>query len=192
MNASPAGAGADAEQSDEALMALVAAGNRQAFGTLIERHRHRVMRLAYTVTRNRSAAEDVVQEAFLRVWSRARGWHHSGVARFSGWLGRMTINLAIDGTRRRREEPLADEMPLDATASDDAVHATEIAQRIGRALVQLPDRQRTAFALCQIERMSNAEAAASLGVSVGALELLLVRARKSMRLQLLDMIEALR
>ena len=72
------------------------------------------------------------------------------------------------------------------------MHAGEIARRIGSALARLPERQRSAFALCQIDRLSNAEAAESLGVTLGALELLLVRARKAMRQELADMIEALR
>ena len=185
---------APAERSDEALMDLVAGGDRQAFAVLVERHRHRAMRLAYTVTRNRSAAEDAVQEAFLRVWTKARDWDRSGAARFAAWFGRVTINLAIDGARRMREDPLDDTLPLSDTApaSDDAVHAGEIGRRIGDALADLPERQRVAFALCQIDRMSNAEAAGSLGISVGALELLLVRARKAMRSKLADMIEAIR
>lgn len=185
---------APAERSDEALMDLVASGDRQAFAVLVERHRHRAMRLAYTVTRNRSAAEDAVQEAFLRVWTKARDWDRSGAARFAGWFGRVTINLAIDGARRVREDPLDDTLPLadTAPASDDAVHAAEIGRRIGGALASLPERQRVAFALCQIDRMSNAEAAESLSIGVGALELLLVRARKAMRSKLADMIEAIR
>ncbi len=190
----PPGLSVSAEQSDEALVDLVAGGDRQAFAVLIERHRHRAMRLAYTVTRNRSAAEDVVQEAFLRVWTKARDWDRSGAARFAGWFGRVTVNLAIDGARRVREDPLDDTLPLadPGTPSDDAVHAGQIARRIGQALATLPERQRVAFALCQIDRMSNAEAADSLGISTGALELLLVRARKAMRSKLADMIEAIR
>ena len=175
-------------------MGLVTSGDRSAFGTLVERHRHRAMRLAYTVTRNRSAAEDVVQDAFLRVWTRARDWDGRGGATFAGWFARVTINLAIDGARKRREQPLDETMDIAAggTASDETVHAGEIAGRIGRALASLPERQRTAFALCQIEHMSNADAAASLGVTVGALELLLVHARRAMRQNLADVIEAIR
>ncbi len=190
----PSGQSAPAERSDEALMDLVADGDRQAFAVLVERHRHRAMRLAYTVTRSRSAAEDVVQEAFLRVWTKAHNWDRSGAARFAGWFGRVTINLAIDGARKVREDPLDDTLPVfdTGTPSDDAVHAGQIAHRIAQALATLPERQRIAFALCQIDRMGNAEAAESLSVSVGALELLLVRARKSMRSQLADMIEAIR
>jgi RNA polymerase sigma-70 factor, ECF subfamily len=68
--------------------------------------------------------------------------------------------------------------------------AREIGRRIGAALASLPERQRTAFALCQIEQISNAEAAGRLGISLGALEPLLVRARKRMRRELADLIEA--
>ncbi len=178
--------------TDEELMPLVARGDARAFAILVERHRGRAMRMAFGVVRNRSEAEDCVQEAFMRVWSKARDWDAREGARFSAWLARITINLAIDGKRKMREDPLDDMMPLpdDSVGADDRVHGQEIAAHIAKALEHLPERQRIAFALCQIDRMSNGEAASALGVTVGALELLLVRARKTVRLELADLIEA--
>jgi RNA polymerase sigma-70 factor (ECF subfamily) len=179
--------------TDEELMPRVAGGDEKAFAELVERHRSRAMRLAYGVSRNRTEAEDFVQEAFMRVWTKAGSWDARDGARFSAWLARITINLAIDKKRKMREEQLDETYPIadDSVGSEDMLHGREIGQRISRALDKLPERQRIAFALCQIDRMSNAEAANSLGVTVGALELLLVRARKAVRLELADLIEAM-
>lgn len=79
--------------------------------------------------------------------------------------------------------------PAAAPDAEQCLLAKEIGRRIAAAFARLPERQRVAFALCQIERMRNAAAAECLGVSVGALELLLVRARKTMHRELADLLE---
>jgi RNA polymerase sigma-70 factor, ECF subfamily len=177
--------------TDEELMLAVGRGDVRAFGNLVERYRGSVMRLAFNVMRDAGEAEDVVQEAFERVWTRASDWRPRQGAHFFAWLARIALNLAIDRIRRPRQLQL--EATYDApTADPDAERcllAREIGRRIASALEHLPERQRAAFALCQIERMSNADAAGCLGISLGALELLLVRARKSMRRELADLIE---
>lgn len=176
-------------EDDATLMAGIAAGAFRAFRTLVERHRDGVMGLAFRVTRDRGEAEDIVQEVFERVWTRASAWRPRDDGRVFAWLARIAVNLAIDRLRRPRPRRL-DEVPDPPAPGFDAeqrLHGREIGRRITRALATLPDRQRTAFTLCQIERWSNADAADWLGVSVGALELLLVRARKTMRRELADL-----
>jgi len=135
--------------------------------------------------------EDIVQEAFERVWTRASDWRPRQGARFFAWLARIALNLAIDRIRRPRQLRLEDtyDAPTRDPDAERCLLAREIGRRIASALEHLPERQRTAFALCQIERMSNAGAAGCLGISLGALELLLVRARKSIRRELADLIE---
>ena len=180
-----------AGETDEELMVAVGNGDVRAFGKLVERYRGSVMRLAFNVVRDVGEAEDVVQEAFERVWTRASDWRPRQGVGFFAWLARIALNLAIDRTRRPRQIRLEDTDDPAATAPDAErrLLAREIGRRIGAALERLPERQRSAFALCQIERISNAEAAGRLGVSLGALELLLVRARKRMRRELADLIE---
>jgi len=178
--------------TDEELLLAVRRRDVRAFGELVERYRGSMMRLAFNVLRDASEAEDVVQETFERLWTRAPDWRPRKNTGFFAWLARIALNLAIDRVRRRRPVEFVD--PGDPTAADhpDAEQrllAKEIGRRIAEALRMLPERQRTAFALCQIERMSNAAAAERLGVSVGALELLLVRARRTMRRELADLIE---
>jgi len=172
----------------------VAGGDAGAFRRLIKRHRNRAMRVAFAILRDAAEAEDIVQEAFVRVWARAAQWRAGEGGSFAAWLTRITVNLAIDLRRRPRPAPLGekDDFPATGPGSDQVVAGRQIGARIRAAMAALPERQRTAFALCQIERMHNAEAARSLGISLGALELLLVRARKSMRRQLADLIEGSR
>jgi RNA polymerase sigma-70 factor (ECF subfamily) len=177
--------------TDEELMSRVVTGDQAAFGELVERHRGAVMRLAYGVVRDAAEAEDIVQDAFERVWRKAESWRPGPAARFMPWLARIALNLAIDRKRRPVAGPLdeADEVAANEPDAERQVAGRQIGRRIRTALSHLPERQRLAFAFCQIERMSNDAAAKILGVSLGALELLLVRARKSMRRDLADLTE---
>ncbi|MBO0735567.1 MAG: sigma-70 family RNA polymerase sigma factor [Alphaproteobacteria bacterium] len=172
-------------------MSAVSRGDVRAFGCMVERYRGSVMRLAFNVLRDAGDAEDVVQEVFERVWIRASAWHPRREASFFAWLIRIALNLAIDRVRRPRQLQFGDSYDAPAATPDaeQCLLAKEIGRRIAAAFARLPERQRVAFALCQIERMRNAAAAECLGVSVGALELLLVRARKTMRRELADLLE---
>lgn len=181
------------ETSDDDLMRLAGAGDRAAFGRLVARHLQRMAGLAGRITGNRGDAEEIVQEAFLRAWLKAPTWlgrgDRDGGAAFSTWLGRVVVNLCLD--RKRRVAPL----PIEAAsavvdASPDAFALTsggEVAARVAKAIATLPERQRAAIVLCHYEGVSNIEAAEILQVTIGALESLLVRARKTLRAALADL-----
>jgi RNA polymerase sigma-70 factor, ECF subfamily len=181
------------EPSDDDLMRAAGAGDRAAFEGLVARHLQRMAGLAGRITGNRGDAEEIVQEAFLRAWLKAPTWlgrgDREGGAAFSTWLGRVVVNLCLD--RKRRVAPLPIEAAAEvADASPDAFAAaagSEVAARVARAIASLPERQRAAIVLCHYEGVSNIEAAEMLDVTVGALESLLVRARKSLRTALADM-----
>lgn len=180
-----------AEPSDDELVARVARGDRAAFASLVSRHQGRLLALAVRVTGTRAAAEDVVQECFTRAWVQAPRWRPLGEGRSHGlaaWLSRVTLNLAIDQTRRPRGPPLdATREPVDpSTAADEAMIAAERSARLQAAVRALPARQRAAIGLTYDAGLSNAAAAAVLETSVGAFELLLVRARRSLRAALID------
>jgi len=176
---------------DDALMGAVGQGARDAFAVLMERHLDRTLALATRITGNRSVAEDVAQDAFLRVWKTAANWQ-PGRARFTTWLYRVTVNLCLDLRRRPAFAPL--ELIGDPPdLSEDAVSALARRQRaalLGREIAGLGDRQRAALALCYAGGMSNAEAAEVLEISVGALEGLLVRARRKLRERLSGKLES--
>lgn len=177
--------------SDEELMRRVMSGDRVAFTELVGRYRGRIMRLAYGIVRNRSAAEDIVQETFTRVWVRACDWDPTRGGRFVAWVSRIATNLALDSRRRPEHAALdeTDDPPSDRPDAEAVTLGREIRRRIDAALAKLPLRQRTAFVLCQFEELSNAEAAASMGVGLGTLEQLLVRARRTVRRELADLVE---
>ena len=172
-------------EDGEQLMGAVGQGARDAFAVLMERHLDRTLALATRITGNRSAAEDVAQEAFLRVWKSAPDWQ-PGRARFTTWLYRVTVNLCLD--LRRRPAFAALELVGDpADPAEDAISAIERQQRqamLDREIAGLGDRQRAALSLCYAGGLSNAEAAEVLEISVGALEALLVRARRQLRQRL--------
>lgn len=174
---------------DEALMAQVAKGDEAAFRQLSRRHVPAMVGLARRVLGNTADAEDVVQEAMLRVWTHAPTWQP--LAAFRTWLTRIVVNLCLD---RKRRKPWVD---LDAAGeiADPAPAATEVAERNERELAltaaigELPDRQRTAILLTYSEGMTNAQVAEALDTSVSAVETLLIRGKKTLRAKLGDMID---
>lgn len=173
------------DQCDEDLLALVGAGDRQAYRILVERHGRRVLAMARRMTGNLAEAEDVAQDAFLRVWQRAADWRDRG-AKFTTWLYRVVMNLCLDRRRRAPMAPLevagdpADERP----SAEASLAARQRERAVADALAMLPDRQRAALVLSYYEGLSNAAAAVVLTISVTALESLLVRARRSLRAEL--------
>jgi RNA polymerase sigma-70 factor, ECF subfamily len=176
---------------DHELMMAVGRNDQRAFARLVERHYGWALGFTDRLLGTRHAAEDVVQTAFLRVWQGAARWEPN--AKFSTWLYRVLHNLCMDYLRARRStaaepiegellEALADEAP----GSEELVAGRQRGARVRAALERLPVRQRAALVLCYYEERSQAEAAALLGVSEGALESLLSRGRATLKRWLRD------
>jgi len=175
----------DEARDDAQLMSRIAAGDQRALQALMQRHLGRTVRLAARVLGSTAAAEDVAQDAFIRVWKHADRWQDpdEAGAKFSTWLYRIVLNLCIDEKRKKTFGNI-DDVPEQADSTPDAerqMQRREQSARVQAALAELPERQRTAFVLCFYEDFSNREAADMLGISVKALESLLVRARKTLR-----------
>lgn len=173
---------------DEALLTRVAAGDPAAVRTLVARKLPRLLSLAGRMLGDASAAEDVAQEAFLRVWKQAPRWR-PGAARFDTWLHRVALNLCYDRLRRRREVAHAEppDQIDEGPGPDRGLLALETGRRVSAALQALPDRQREAIVLCHYQDLGNIEAAKIMGVSVEALESLLGRGRRALRTALADL-----
>jgi RNA polymerase sigma-70 factor (ECF subfamily) len=174
------------EESDDQLVLRVGRGDRVAFVRLVARHRGKITALTTRMVRDAGVAEDIVQETFLRAWVKAPGWialSHGGTARFTTWLSRIAVNLAIDRLRRRPDLPLESAPePLDpAPGAEQMLLAQEQDALVAHAVAALPERQRAAIALTYDQDLNNIEGAAAMGISAGAFELLLVRARRSLR-----------
>ncbi|WP_374651456.1 RNA polymerase sigma factor [Dongia sp.] len=170
---------------DDRLLRGVAAGDRSAFARLRERHLNRVFSLALRVTGSRADAEDAAQEAFTRAWRKAEKWR-PGEAKFSTWLYRVTMNLCIDARRKPRAEQLDPDLPLadPNPGAELQMLKTEQEEQVRTAMADLPERQREAMALCYTLGLSNAEAAATMEITVKAYESLLVRAKRDIRARL--------
>ncbi len=166
---------------DEALLVAFANGDRGAARVLTERLAPRVFGFAMRLLANRAEAEDVVQEAMLRLWKVAPDWRQ-GEARITTWLYRVVSNLCTDRLRGRRGVGLdAIDEPEDPAPS--ALAAMAEAQRreaLEAALAQLPDRQRQAVVLRHVEGLSNPEIATIIGVSVEAVESLTARGKRAL------------
>lgn len=173
---------ASEEGADEILMLRVGQGDQPAYQLLVRRHLPRSLALARRMTASASDAEEIAQEAFLRVWTSAPRWRVEGAA-FRTWLYRIVVNLCLDRGRRKPFMPLEDAGDPSDPAPDalTVLEQQETARRVAAAVEALPDRQRAALVLSYYEGLSNADAAVVLGVSVSGLEALLVRARRALR-----------
>lgn len=169
-------------------MARVKDRDREAFAVLVDRHLPGIHAFGYRMTQDAQLAADVAQETFLRVWSKARAWTPRRGA-FAAWLYGIARNLCIDAGRRRRSD--CADADVDAIAAQTApaeqlAEAGRLRDALRRQLAQLPERQRTALLLCARQGLSQRDAAHVLGVSVAALESLLARGRRALRLALRD------
>ena len=175
----------DPPATDDELMAAVARGDVEALRALSRRYLARVVALGSRTLGDPAEAEDVAQEAFLRLWRTAPTWRPNE-AKVGTWLHRVALNLCFDKLAKRREEHPGD--PPDAVdpspGPSGALQERETADHVRAALDALPEAQRRAITLCHYQDMRNIEAAEVMGVSVEALESLLARGRRKLREEL--------
>ena len=135
--------------------------------------------------RDPAEAEDVVQEAMLRLWRAAPDWRQ-GEAQVSTWLYRVVSNLCIDLLRRRRGVGLDEvaEPPDDRPGAEARMQTKARADALQQALATLPDRQRQAVVLRHIEGLGNPEIAEVMEISVEAVESLTARGKRALAAEL--------
>jgi RNA polymerase sigma factor (sigma-70 family) len=172
----------DSEQSDDALMARVALRDASALRLLADRHAALPWRIAYRMLSDRTEAEDVTQEALLRLWQAGSNWKPGGSG-VAAWLSRVATNLCLDRLRRRRfvsddEAPdRADAAPL----ADAEIEGDEVRAAVVHCIQSLPERQRASIILTYYEERANQSAAETLAIQLKAFESLLFRARAALR-----------
>jgi RNA polymerase sigma-70 factor (ECF subfamily) len=167
--------------ADHDLMARIARGDEAAFGLLSRRHAGSAITLARRIVGNDAIAEELVQEAFLRVWTNAPRWRPQ--AAFRTWLYRIVINLCLNETRRPSTLALdaAGDPPDPAPGIDTELSERQRDRLVAASVAALPPRQRAAIVLTYTQGLSNAEAADVLDTSVSGVETLLVRAKRTLR-----------
>ena len=172
------------EVSDEALLVLYANGDSSGARLLTLRLVPRILGYAARLLNDRAEAEDVAQEAMLRLWRVAPDWRQ-GEAKISTWLYRVTTNLCTDRLRlrMRRNVVALDDAPDMADAAPGAVAVLIEADRMAAlnvALTSLPDRQREAVVMRHIEGLSNPEIADVMDIGIEAVESLISRGKRAL------------
>jgi RNA polymerase sigma-70 factor, ECF subfamily len=169
--------------SDSDLARQVQNQQAWAFDVLFERHAGAIRRHLLYIVRDEQAAEDLLQEVFLRVWTRAEQWNGQGA--FRGWLFRIATNAALNhlrSQRRRPQQPLEVPEDLDGNESSDTpawlvdnaslgpaetLEASEQSSRLQQIIHDLPEDKREVFHLVHQLEMSLREAADELGIPEG-------------------------
>jgi RNA polymerase sigma-70 factor, ECF subfamily len=175
----------DENGEETELLARVAAGDSEAFRGLVDRHLPTVLAIARRMLRDDAEAEDVAQETMLRLWRNAAGLE-LGPHGVRPWLRRVASNLCIDRVRARRNTTVVEEVPEESAPPSQVRHIAEreLGARVDAALQALPERQRLAITLFHYEGMSQIEVGEVLGISDEAVESLLARARRTLKVAL--------
>lgn len=172
----------DTAPDDAALLADYAAGDLSAARALTARLAPRILGQALRMLGDRAEAEDVVQEAMLRLWKQAPEWR-TGEAQVSTWLFRVAANLCTDRLRkRRREAPMeaADLVPDDRESAADGLQRQSRLSALRQALGAIPERQAQAVALRHLEGLGNEEIAQIMDINVRAVESLTARGKRAL------------
>ena len=171
---------------DEELVTRVAKGDKKAFCLLVRRHGSRFRALAYRFVGDMALAEDLVQEAFIKLWTHAARFDDNK-AKFTTWFHRIVVNRCLDEKRKRKPETLPEEYdePDMSAGADAKIESDATNARLKTALDGLSERQHTAVMLSYFNGLSNQEAADVMELHIKAYESLLVRSRANMRKMLM-------
>jgi len=171
------------EKDDHELLALIRDGSHHAFGVLVRRHTERFYRLAYRYVQSKETAEDIVQDAFLKLWEDPARWHPERNSKFTTWFYRIVVNLCLDWRKKKRPLELDEEAQLtdERQTLDEAMIRAQEQRKLEVEIAALPERQRMALNLCFDEGLSNQEAADVMGVNLKALQSLIMRAKTTLK-----------
>jgi RNA polymerase sigma-70 factor (ECF subfamily) len=169
------------QESDETLLKYVQEGNGSALDALMRRHHAPLSRFVHHYLHGASAVEDIVQESFIRLYFKAKGFRFQSSPRT--WLYQIAINLCKDYRRRNRElfasidTELIERESGEAGIDEQVQHKRDLA-RLSKHIDRLPEKLKTALILFAVEERSQEECAALLGITPKALEVRVYRARK--------------
>ena len=173
---------------DELLLRRAQSGDPEAFERLMEPLEQLVWRVCWHYTGNREAAEDCGQEAMIRIWRNLANYR--GECALESWVYRIAANCCMDWLRKKkRDQSVSMETMVeqgfdpadDAPGTEAQVVAKDERQRLREAIALLPDDQREALILTQLEKVSYEEAAQALGVSEGTVKSRVNRAKARLK-----------
>lgn len=170
------------DQSDAELAAAAGRGEAEAFGVLVERHAPALRRAARAVLLDEDETDDAVQDGVLHAWQAVERYDASRP--FRPWLMRIVVNAALDARRRRvvrRTEALGDAHAAQGVLPDRATDHALLHERLRTALGRLPERQRIAVVLYDVEGYAHAEIAQVLGVPEGTVRSYVFHGRRALR-----------
>lgn len=179
----PAGSdGGSPAGDDRALVARLSSGDPAAFASIVHAHLPSLLAIGRRMLRDDAEAEDVAQEALIRLWRNADRLE-IGEGGVKPWLRRVVSNLCIDRVRSARHLSVVEEVPEQPEPASQmrSLGEKQLSARVDAALKQLPERQRLALVLFHYEGMSQVEVGQVLGVSDEAVESLLSRARRALK-----------
>lgn len=165
---------------DEELMPRVRDGDPEAFEQIVLRYQNEAWRVAYRFTGDAAEAEDLAQEAFIRVFEASS--RYKPTASFRTYIYRILNRLCLDHIRKMRPVPTDELLPVTdpAPSPDEAIRRKERDALVQEAVSALPPNQRMAIVLHYFEGLGWSEIADAMGVSSKAVERLLARGRKSL------------
>ncbi len=169
-----------ATNTDKELIEFVKDGNHHAFSELVTRYGEYFYRISYLT--NRHNAEDIVQQAFLKLWEHPYKYNPES-ASFKVWFCRVIINQSIDFIRARKVtfDITEHEIAANNIASDDEIAQKRKQQILEKGIAMLPNRQKTALNLVVYEEMTYEETAEIMKTNTGAIKSLIVRAKENLR-----------
>lgn len=160
----------------------VLSGDRSAFQQIVDATSQRLVRLGARIMGNQADAEDVVQEAYVKAYRALTAGEFDRRSSTNTWLYRIVVNGAIDAKRSRKRRAEASDEQVDPGWDGAARAEARVAlSELDDWLAALPPEQRVALVLQSMEGLNNAEIAHIMGVSEGAVEQRLVRARAALR-----------
>lgn len=170
---------------DDSLMQRVADGDHGAFELLMRRNMRRALGIAHGVLGNAGDADEIAQEAFMRVWQHAKRWDPDQAA-FSTWFYRIVLNLCLDRKRKAQWVPLEDapERPDESPSAPELIASEQERQAVARALETLSERHRAAVSLFYFQGLSAKDSAQAMNLKPGAFGQLLLRARQAIKAEL--------
>lgn len=168
--------------ADEKLMLELQSGSHEAFVILVKRHTSKFYALAYRMVFNKSEAEDITQEAFMKLFDQPYKWNPNKSTKFSTWFYTVIINMCKDHNKKKRPMQIPDNFDIsDNRNLEELIEHKDQQTYVNKCLLELPENQRIAINLCFYQSLSNQEAADVMKLHLKALQSLLIRAKVSLK-----------